>query len=150
MTTKRYLKQIDRYDRMIQNKLSEVYQLRTMVSNISIVVDGDKVQTSGNKDILGNTMAKIYDLEKEIDEIIDEFVEKKNKIIWQIENMMKEFNTERGEEYYDVLTAKFVKCMAFDDIPGEVKMSERKMFYVYKEAIEEFEKLYGHEYLDLQ
>ena len=89
MTTKDYLRQIYRYERMINNNLAEIYQLRSLASNISIAITGDKVQTSGNKDTLGNTMAKIYDLEKEVDALVDSLYEKKQIIVDQIESMLK-------------------------------------------------------------
>lgn len=148
MTTKDYLKQIIRYDRIINNKLSEIYQLKSLVSSISVAINDDKVQTSGSKDKLGDTIAKIYDLEREVDAIIDGFFEKKKHIISQIEGIVREIPTDKGMDYYDVLTARFVKCLDFDDIPDEVNMSRSKVFYIYSEALTEFEKLYGEEYLN--
>ena len=115
----------------------------------SVVVDGDKVQTSGNKDTLGNTMAKIYDLENEINDAVDMYVDRKCHIVSQIEGILTKNTTNRGEEMYDVLTAKFVRCLDFEDIPEEVGMSRSKMFYIYNEALKEFEKLYGKEYMQV-
>lgn len=146
MTTKEYLRQIYRYERMINNNLAEIYQLRTLASNISIALTPDKVQTSGNKDTLGNTMAKIYDLEREVDVLVDNLYKQKKIIVKQIESMLKH-NDDRHEEYYDVLTARFVRCMTFEEIPSEIGMSERKMYYIYNEALKEFEKMYGETYL---
>lgn len=132
---------------MINNNLAEIYQLRTLASNISIAMTSDKVQTSGNKDTLGNTMAKVYDLEKEVDALVDNMYVQKKKIVNQIEGMLK-YNDDRHEEYYDVLTARFVRCMTFEKIPNEINMSERKMYYIYNEALKEFERMYGETYLN--
>ena len=146
MTTKDYLRQIFRYERMINNNLAEIYKLRTLASNISIATTSDKVQTSGNKDTLGDTIAKIYDLEKEVDALVDNLYKKKKVIIDQIESML-EHGDSKHDEYYDVLTARFVRCMPFEKIPEEVNMSERKVYYVYSEALKEFERLYGETYI---
>lgn len=42
MTTKQYLNQIYRLDRMINNKLSEIYQLKSLACTISVANDGEK------------------------------------------------------------------------------------------------------------
>ena len=62
MNTKQYLNQVRRSDRMINNKLSEIYQLKTLATSISVATDGDRVQSSGNKDRMGNTVARLVDL----------------------------------------------------------------------------------------
>ena len=65
MTTKQYLNQIHRIDQIINNKLSEIYQLKNLACSISVSSDSDRVQTSSNQDPLGNAVAKIVDLENE-------------------------------------------------------------------------------------
>ena len=79
MTTKSYLGQIERLDRMIQNKLSEIYQLKTMACSVTISNDSERVQTSRDKDRIGSTVAKIVDLERETNNIIDNFIKKRKK-----------------------------------------------------------------------
>ena len=50
MTAKQYLIQVERLNKMISNKLSEIYQVKSMALNISVLNEEDKVQTSGSKD----------------------------------------------------------------------------------------------------
>ena len=87
MVTKQYLWQIERLDKMIQNKLSEIYQLKTMACSVTVSNDGERVQTSSDKDRLGSTVAKIVDLEKETDRLVDRFIDKRNHIIEQIDGI---------------------------------------------------------------
>ena len=87
MTTKEYLNQIERLDKMITNKLSEIYQLKIMACSITVSGDSERVQTSGNHDKLGSTIAKIVDLERETDELVDSLVDKRKEILRQIDNM---------------------------------------------------------------
>ena len=84
MTTKQYLGQIDRYNKIISNKLSEIYQLKSLACSISVSADKEKIQTSSDKDRLGAAVAKIVDLESEINSTIDTFLEKRKKIIMQV------------------------------------------------------------------
>ena len=87
MDTKQYLSQIERLDKMIQNKLSEIYQLKTMACSVTVSNEKERVQTSSDKDRLGSTVAKIVDLEKETDRLVDRFIEKRNHIIEQIDGI---------------------------------------------------------------
>ena len=66
MDTKQYLSQIERLDRVIQNKLTEIYQLKTMACNIVVSTENERVQTSGDKERMASTVAKIVDIENDI------------------------------------------------------------------------------------
>lgn len=140
MTTKQYLGQINRLDSMIQNKLTEIYQLKTMVCSVTVSSNKERVQTSGSKDKLGDMVSKIVDLESETDKIIDSFIEKRNKITNQIDQI-------ENTDYYNVLSMRYVSKKTFEDISSATHWSIRKVFMLHDKAILEFEKLYGHEYL---
>lgn len=140
MTTKDYLWQLKRLRKRIDNKAAEVYKLKSMAYSITIAPsDSERVQTSTTGDRIGSAVAKIVDLENEISDEIDLYTEKRNHILNQIENI-------GNDEYVDVLTHRFVLEKDFDDIPDEIHMSRRKMFYIYREAMDRFEELYGSEY----
>lgn len=64
MNTKTYLNQISRLDKMIQNKLSEIYRLKTIACSVTVSTDKEAVDVSSDKDKLGSTVTKIVDLEK--------------------------------------------------------------------------------------
>ena len=53
MDTKQYLNQISRLDRMINNKLSEISQLRELAMSVSAVKSEERVQTTPNFDKIG-------------------------------------------------------------------------------------------------
>lgn len=140
MDTKQYLNQVERLGKQIQNKLSEIYQLKTMACSVSVSNEKDRVQTSPDKDRLGSTVAKIVDLEKETDRLVDEFVEKRNHIIGQIDSM-------DNVDYYHILSLRYVSRNTFDDIADKTGWSIRQVFKLHGRALQEFEKLYGGEYL---
>lgn len=140
MTTKSYLGQIERLDRMIQNKLSEIYQLKTMACSVTVSNDGKRVQNSGDKDRMGSTVAKIVDLERETDELVDSFVRKRNRIIEQIDSI-------ENLDFYHVLSMRYVARDTFETISVKTNWSIRKIFSLHGKALLEFEKMYGSEYL---
>lgn len=141
MTTKEYLGQISRLDRMIQNKLSEIYQLKTMACSVTVSSDKERVQTSADKDRLGSTVAKITDLEKETDMLVDDFVNKRKHIIEQIDRM-SDINM------YHVLSARYVSKKTFDEIADELTYSRMQVNRIHGKALLEFEKRYGNEYIN--
>ena len=74
MTTKDYLNQISRLNRMINNKLSEITQLRELSCSISAVRNEERVKSSFNPDKIGSTYAKIDEMEHSLDKMIDEYI----------------------------------------------------------------------------
>lgn len=140
MDTKQYLSQIERLDKMIQNKLSEIYQLKTMACSVTVSNENERVQTSSDKDRLGSAVAKIVDLEKETDSVVDSYIEKRNHIINQIDGL-------DNIDYYHVLSMRYVGRTTFEEIAKNTNWSIRKVFSIHGEALKEFERLYGKEYL---
>ena len=142
MDTKQYLSQIERLDKMIQNKLSEIYQLKTMACSVTVSNDSERVKTSSDKDILCKVVSKIVDLEKETDRLVDSFIAKRSHIISQIDGLE---NVDKS----NVLSMRYVERKSLDEIAKKTNWSIRKVFSIHGEALKEFEKLYGSEYLKI-
>ena len=139
--TKKYRSRIERLDKMIENKLCEITRLRSMATSVSVPIDKERVQTSGEPDRLGEAVAKIIDLERETDEIVDKFVDERKRLIEQIDSI-------DNTNYYQILTCRFVQCEKLKALPYKLDMSERRFYGLYNEALKEFERKYGHEYLN--
>jgi hypothetical protein len=140
MTTKQYLGQISRLDKMIQNKLAEIYQLKSMACSVSVSSDCDRVQSSHEMDRLGSTVAKIVDLEQETDKLVDDFLAKRKHIVGQIDEI-------KNSDYYQILSLRYVHSETFEGIANKTHWSIRKVFSLHGEALLEFERLYGRQYL---
>jgi len=141
MDTKQYLEQIHRLDKQIQNKLSEIYQLKTMACSVSVSNDSERVQTSVRNDKLEKVVAKIVDMERETDSLVDTFIEKRNHIINQIDKI-------ENTDYYHILSMRYVGNNTFEEIAKNTNWSIRKVFSLHGKALQEFERLYGNEYLE--
>ena len=116
MDTKTYLQQISRLDRMINNKLSEIQQFRELARSVSAVKNEERVKTSPNFDKMGSTYCKIEKMEKELDDLIDTYVDKKNLIVSQIDGI-------DNETYYHILFARYVEKKTFEKIADEDRKS---------------------------
>lgn len=141
MTTKEYLGQISRLNRMINNKLTEIAQLKDMAASISAPQNGDRVQTTPNFDKIGTKYAKIDEMERKIDGMVDELVDKKEKIIQQIDSM-------EDENTYNILFARYIEKKTFEVIATEMKYSWRQVVRLHGTALKQFEKKYGEGYLN--
>ncbi len=137
MTTQEYLWQIQRFERMITNKLDEIHKLRMILSGTSSIGNlTEKVQTSGNKDRIGSSVVKIVDMENEIDELID----KRYEIVRQIESLP-------DTQMYDVLAQRYVSGREMKSIQLCGVDSLRQVKRIHAKALDCFEKTYGELYL---
>ena len=139
MDTKQYLNQISRLDRMINNKLSEISQLRELAMSVSAITNEERVQTTPNFDKIGTAYCKIEEMEEKLDKLIDEFVDKKNLIISQIDKI-------ENETYYEILFARYIEKKTFEKIADEMTYSFRNVTRLHGRALQEFEKKYGNLY----
>ena len=142
MTAKQYLSQISRLNKMINNKLSEIYQLKSMALNISVLNDEKNIKTSSGKDRIGDMIAKVVDMEREAQCYVDLYTDLRRKVISQIDSMPK-------EKHYKVLFAKYIEDKTFDVIADEMGYSWRQIIRIHGEALLEFEELYGNEFMSL-
>ena len=139
MDTKTYLQQISRLDRMINNKLSEISQLRELAMSVSAVKNEERVQNTPNFDKIGTAYCKIEEMEEKVDKLIDEYVDKKHLIISQIDGI-------ENETYYEILFARYIEKKTFEKIADEMTYSFRNVTRLHGRALQEFEKKYGNLY----
>ena len=136
MTTRDYLLQIRKLDKMIQNKLSEIYQLRTMACNVTASNESDRVQTSSDKDRIGSVVSKIVDMERSVNEMIDARCD----IVNQIDEIS-------DIDLYDILAKMYILGKDLKVIAVERGVTYRYMVSIHKKALKVFEEKYGSEYL---
>lgn len=102
MTAKEYLSQIKLLDIKIRQKQEEKEHLRMLArGNKSPILSKDKVQTSSHGQSMEDALIKCADLEREIEQMILEFVIKRHKIIDQIQQL-------NDAKYVELLQLKYV------------------------------------------
>ena len=80
--------------------------------------------------------------EKETDMLVDRFIDKRSHIISQIDGL-------DNIDYYHVLSMRYVARDTFETIAKKTNWSIRRVFSIHGDALKEFEKLYGSEYLEI-
>ena len=147
MTTKQYLGQINKLDKMIDDRIDDLEELRVLAMNVSGKLPvADLVQTSGAKDRLERLIVRILDAEKELSIVVDNYIERKKTITKQIED-----DCMTAEEY-QILHMRYINGYRFPQILVELKkdnvyVSERSMYRIYGQAMKKFEKSFGKSYL---
>jgi hypothetical protein len=134
MNADEFLKQIERADTLIDSKLSELYRLRCLVTSITVPTDREAIQTSGVSDKVGNTVAKIVDLENEIDDMIDGYIDTRNKCIGVIETLTNSLQ-------YKVIHMHCVQYKTYAEIEDELNYSHTWVMEVRREALKNIEEI---------
>jgi len=79
MKAKNYLRQIELLDAKIDTRCEEIMRLKTLATRTTTALGGERVQSSGSQDKMADCIAKIADLQNEINAEIDKFVDLRNE-----------------------------------------------------------------------
>lgn len=108
MRAKAFLSQLNKLNKLIENKMIEKEQWQAIAKGTGQRTDGERVQSSGNPQKMADAVAIYVDIEAEIDAAIDMYVDKKNHIISVIEQLPV---TE-----YDILHKVYVQGIPLDEV----------------------------------
>lgn len=139
METKEYLQQIGRYDRLINNKLVELAQYRSMACSVSAVKNDERVQSSPSYDTMDKIVSKIEKMENEIDMLVDRYIDNKRIIISQIDSMSDEMT-------YQILFSRYVEQKTFEKMAIEMNYCYKQIIRRHGKALQEFEQKWGNTY----
>jgi hypothetical protein len=137
--TKEYLQQIGRYDRLINNKLVELAQYRSMACSVSAVKNDERVQSSPSYDTMDKIVSKIEQMENEIDMLVDRYIDNKRIIISQIDSMSDEMT-------YQILFSRYVEQKTFEKMAIEMNYCYKQVIRRHGKALQEFEQKWGNTY----
>lgn len=136
MTPKKYLMQIQKLNVLIDQRLKEQEELRYFDGVAGIDYAKDKVQTSPKGEApYVRAIERIIDLDKEIDALIDEYVDLKNKIIGEIQTLSKSV-------YIQILYKKYVEFKRLEVIAVEMNYSYDYIKHQHGYALQEFGRKY--------
>lgn len=115
MDSKSYLLQIRKLDTLINNKLTEVEHWKEVACGTGTYSEGERVQSSGNKQKMAAAIERYIDIQKEIDADIDRLVDMKQEVIKTIEVL--------PTAEYDVLHKYYVQGMDFYEVAAAMGKS---------------------------
>lgn len=131
---KEFLQQIKLHDARIDRNLEELDNLRAMTTKITATWKDDVVSGTGNQDKLGAAVAKIVDLQAEIDKDIDAYIDMKRKV-WDLLNGIK------NPEQLQILYKRYFKYEHWEQIACEMNMTYRNVCYIHGRALQAVSEL---------
>lgn len=137
MKAKEYLQQLQRLDTVINQKIKELGDLRSMSKSVgSIDYSKERVQTSPSGDApFVKQIMRIIDLEEEINREIDKFVDEKHLIINQIQAL-------QNSKHIEVLYKHYVEFKRLEIVAVEMNFTYQYIVELHGYALKEFQTTY--------
>lgn len=131
---KAYLKKVKLYDTHIDNKLAELEHLKAMVSKITATWKDDVTGGGGrSQDKVGDAVARIVDLQRELNQDIDDFVDLKQEIRGIVDKI-------ENADQLNVIYKRYFLYETFEQIACEMHMTFRNVLYIHGRALEMVEE----------
>ena len=130
---KEYFAQIRKTDRLIHRLDSTIATLRSSLTSTGSQLKQDKVQTSGPKNTLEETITKIIDLEADINRRIDELVSMKQEAFTMI-NRIPDLDQQ------NVLVGRYIQLKKWEDLAAEFEYTTQWLFEIHGKALLAFAK----------
>lgn len=128
-----YLKQAKRLDDIINLKIEQLSDLKLQSTAISSLHDTEKVKTSLNPNQLSGLVAKMVDLENEINMEIDKLYSLKNDI-------MRSINLIDNKDYQVLLNLRYLNFLTWEEIADKMWYNVRHIYRLHKQAIKIFKR----------
>lgn len=129
MSTKDYLSQAYRIDQRINSKLAQVMSLRDLLGKATGTLSGAPKAATPNLHSMEDTIAKMVDLENEINEDIDALVDLKTEIMRRIKRV-------ENTEYQTILELRYLCFKRWEEVSAELGYSIQHLFRLHDEALE--------------
>lgn len=133
MKARDYLSQIEKLDKVIKNKLIEKEQWKAMAESTTAPLGQERVQSSGNQQKMADAVARMIEIEQEIDKYIDQLIDTRQNVIHTIEQL--------SADLYDVLHKKYIQLKDFQEIANEKEMTYTNVTTLHGRALNEVQKI---------
>lgn len=137
-SAKEYLLSIKRYDTIIDAKQREIDDLYALITRVTPVLKTDVVSGSGNQDKIGNAIAKITDLQAELNRDIDHFVDLKREAAAKLGKVTR-------AEYYEILHKRYFEYQSLEQIAVSMNYTYRWIRRLHGRALNVFGKIMNEE-----
>lgn len=127
-SAKDFLHQVKLLDVQIDSRIRDLYHLKDMVCKITATLSPVPASGSGNPDKLSDAVAKIVDLQEEINGDIDRFVDLKKNIMELLEGL-------KDADQFNVIHKRYFEYMTWEEIACAMHMSYRNVCYIHGKAL---------------
>jgi seryl-tRNA synthetase len=131
MTAKEYLNQAYHIDQRINSKLEQVQSLRELATKATTTLSDTPPSGSRNVTRMSDLIAKMVDLEEEINADIDDLVDLKAEITAAIKSM-------HNPDYETVLELRYLCFKSWEEIAGAMHYHRKYIFELHRNALNSF------------
>lgn len=135
MTAKEYLSELQLMKFNIEQLQEQKQTYMDMATSITAAINPVKVQTTSKNDRMGDSVAKLADISKEIDEEITALLIKQDKVLKQIREL-------HNLRYIQILSKVYVQGKNIKVAASEMGMSYPYVRELHKSALATFEEKY--------
>ncbi len=128
MTPKEYLNQAYWLDRRINSKLAQLSALQEMATKTTSIMSNQVVSRTRNVHSMEDVMARIIDMQAEINGDIDRLVNLKREIMQAVKAV-------DNPELQTLLELRYLCFMDWPDIASEMHCSESNVYKVHSRAL---------------
>ena len=128
MAAKDYLSQAYRIDQRINSKLEQVQSLRELATKATATLNDNPASGSRNVHSMSDIIAKMIDLENEINADIDRLVDLKREIVTVIKRVA-------NPEYQTLLELRYLCFKSWEHIAVQMNYDVRTIYRIHDRAI---------------
>lgn len=133
MTAKEYLSEVQRLQTIIEQKQERIKEIRESASTVrGVRFDLEKVQGSGRTDKIGDSVAKIIDLETEVENDMVSIIYRKHEMIEQIHAL-------GNYRYIQLLYKRYIEFKRLQIVAAEMDFTYEYVLELHKKALKAFE-----------
>jgi hypothetical protein len=135
---KEYLSRVETADTKINTKLDDLARVRELALKVTQTLRQDSVSGGGSQDKIGDAVAKMMDLEAEIDRAVDEYIAFKKEVGAVIDQLEVANQIEVLYKHYFGKWDKATKrtyYLSLEEIAEEMHMSYRNVCYIHGDAL---------------
>lgn len=133
MTAKEYLSEVQRLQTIIEQKQERIKEIRESASTVrGVRFDLEKVQGSGRTDKIGDSVAKIIDLETEVENDMMSIIYRKHEMIEQIHAL-------GNYRYIQLLYKRYIEFKRLQIVAAEMDFTYEYVLELHKKALKAFE-----------
>ena len=133
LKAKDFLKQIEKLDTIIQNKLIEKAQWKSIALGITANYEGERVQSSGGQQKMSEAVIHCVDMEAEIDGLVDRLIDTKKEVISVIEQL--------NATEYDVLHRRYIQYQSYYEIAAAKKRDYNWVTTIHGRALKNVQRI---------
>ena len=104
-----FLRQPQKLDLQIRNKLIERQQYQDIALGITASMEGSRVSSSGSKSKMADAVDRLVDIEAEVDVLVDRLIDTKKEVIATIEKV-------DNPTWYNILHMRYIQYITLQGI----------------------------------